>query len=111
MRELIVGRVLQQQFKGLSVGDRVALTNGEWTIVGVYESGDMWESMLITDATTLLSAYRRNVFSSVTVRLKSPAAFASFKDALTSDPTLSVNVLRESDYYSKGSDLSRPSSC
>jgi putative ABC transport system permease protein len=85
----------------------VALANGDWTIVGVYASGDMWESMLLTDATTLMSSYRRNVFSSVTARLESPAAFTRFKDALTSDPTLSVNVMRESDYYSQGSQLSR----
>jgi putative ABC transport system permease protein len=107
LRELIVGRVLQQGFKGLSIGDRVALTNGEWTVVGVYESGDTWESMLLTDATTLMSAYKRNVFSSVTVLLNSPASFEEFKDALTSDPTLRVDVIRESDYYSSGSDLSR----
>jgi putative ABC transport system permease protein len=67
----------------------------------------MWESMLLTDATTLMSSYKRNVFSSVTVRLTSPAAFQRFKDALSSDPTLRVNVMRERDYYSKGSDLSR----
>jgi putative ABC transport system permease protein len=106
LRELIVGRVLQQQFKGLSIGERVALTGGEWTIVGAYATGDMWESMLLTDAATLMSSYRRNVFSSVTVRLQSPSVFERFKDALTSDPTLSVNVMRESDYYSKGSELS-----
>jgi putative ABC transport system permease protein len=54
-----------------------------------------------------MSAYKRNVFSSVTVRLDSRASFDEFKAALTSDPTLRVNVMRESEYYSKGSDLSR----
>lgn len=106
LRELIVGRVLQEQFEGLQLGDRVRLSGGEWTIVGVYETGDMWESMLLTDVATLMSAYRRNVFSSVTVRLTSPAVFDVFKNALTTDPTLSVNVMRESEYYSKGSELS-----
>jgi putative ABC transport system permease protein len=107
LRELIVGRTLQQSFEGLAIGDRVRLPDGEWTVVGVYATGDMWESMLLTDATTLMSSYKRNVFSSVTVRLTSPAAFQRFKDALSSDPTLRVNVMRERDYYSKGSDLSR----
>lgn len=106
LRELIVGRVLQQQFKGLRIGDRVRMPGGEWTIVGVYESGDMWESMLLADATTLMSSYKRAVFSSVTVRLTSPAAFHPFNDALTSNPSLAVNVLRESDYYANGSELS-----
>jgi putative ABC transport system permease protein len=107
LRELIVGRTLQKSFEGLAIGDRVRLPDGEWTVVGVYATGDMWESMLLTDATTLMSSYKRNVFSSVTVRLTSPAAFQRFRDALSSDPTLRVNVMRESDYYSKGSDLGR----
>jgi putative ABC transport system permease protein len=106
LRELIVGRILQEGFKGLKIGNSVRLPDGEWTVVGVYETGDMWESMLLTDVTTLMSSYHRNVFSSVTVRLVSPAAFGAFKDALSSDPTLSVNVMRESDFYSKGSELS-----
>ena len=107
LRELIVGRVLQEQFKGLAIGERVTLPGGEWTIVGVYESGDLWESMMLTDATTLMSAYGRNVFSSVTVLLTSVGAFDAFKIALTSNPALSVNVMRESDYYSKGAELTR----
>ena len=107
LRELIVGRVLQRQFGGLEIGDEVRLRGGEWQVVGVYETGDTWESMLLTDATTLMSAYRRAVFNSVTVLLDSPAAFAGFKDALTNDPTLSVNVLRESDYYAQTSELNR----
>lgn len=106
LRELIVGAVLREGFKGLNIGDRVRLANGEWTVVGTYETGDMWESMILTDATTLMSAYKRNAFSSVTVRLASPAAFGEFKDALTSDPTLRVNVMRESDYYARGGELS-----
>jgi len=106
LRELIVGRVLREQFTGLDVGSRVTLPGGEWTVVGTYETGDMWESMLLTDAKTLMSAYHRNVFSSVTVLLESPAVFDRFKAALTSDPTLSVKVMRESEYYSKGSELS-----
>ncbi|HMA54282.1 MAG TPA: ABC transporter permease, partial [Acidobacteriota bacterium] len=40
-----------------------------------------------------------NIFQSVTVRLESPAALARFKDALTADPRLSVQVDRETDYY------------
>jgi putative ABC transport system permease protein len=107
LRELVVGRVLQRQFEGLEIGDKVRLRGGEWQVVGVYETGDTWESMLLTDVTTLMSAYRRALFNSVTVLLDSPTAFAPFKDALTSDPTLSVNVMRESDYYARTSELNR----
>jgi putative ABC transport system permease protein len=105
LHELIVGRVLQQQFDGLTIGDSVGLRGGEWQIVGVYETGNMSESMLLTDAATLMSAYRRSLFNSTTVLLESPEAFGTFKDALTSDPTLAVSAMRESEYYSRTSGL------
>jgi putative ABC transport system permease protein len=49
--------------------------------------------------------YKRpeNIFQSVTVHLTSPAAFDSFKDSLTADPRLTVEVTRELDYYEKQS--------
>ena len=81
LHELVVGRVLQEQFDGLAIGEHVGLRGGDWQIVGVYATGNMSESMLLTDATTLMSAYQRTLFSSVTVLLSSPQAFEKFKDA------------------------------
>ncbi len=49
--------------------------------------------------------YKRpsNVFQSVTVHLTSPDALQQFKDSVTADPRLNVDVSREIDYYSKQS--------
>jgi putative ABC transport system permease protein len=100
VRELIVGTSAQLQFKGLEVGSRIAFRDSEWTVVGAYESnGDAHESEMMADSETVLSAYRRNLFQSVTVMLNSPAAFEAFKAALTTNPTLSVDVKREPEYY------------
>jgi putative ABC transport system permease protein len=44
-----------------------------------------------------------NLFQSATVRLTSPEALTAFKDALTADPRLTVQVDREVDYYAKQS--------
>src|SRR5262249_29211114 len=107
LRELIVGRNAQREFGGLELGDRVALRDGEWTVVGVYRSGDVNESGVIADSATLKSAFRRTVVNSVTVRLESRESFDAFKAALTTDPTLSVDVFREPDYFaSQTRDLS-----
>ena len=46
-----------------------------------------------------MSAYGRTAASSVTVLLTSEGAFDEFKQALTTNPTLSVSVERENDYY------------
>jgi len=82
----------------------VTLRDGRWTVVGVFESGrDANESSLMTDAATLLSAYQRTAVNSVTVRLESEGAFDAFKTALTTNPTLSVSVERETDFYRRQS--------
>lgn len=100
VRELIVGTAAAAQFKGLELGSHIAFRDSDWTVVGQFESGgDAHESELIADAETVLSAYRRNLFQSVTVLLDDVAAFDDFKAALTTNPTLSVDVKRETDYY------------
>jgi putative ABC transport system permease protein len=105
LRELVVGRGAEGQFKGLDVGSHIALRGSDWTIVGAFESnGDSHESELLADVETVLSAYRRNLYQSVVVLLDSADAFPAFKDALTTNPQLSVDVLRERAYYAKQSE-------
>jgi putative ABC transport system permease protein len=104
LRELIVGSGAQAQFKGLDVGSHIALRGSDWTIVGAFDSnGDSHESELLADGETVLSAYRRNLYQSVIVRLESKDSFAAFKSSLTTNPQLSVDVMREHDYYAKQS--------
>ena len=105
LREVIVGRGVAAEFQGLQIGDQLALRDSRWSVVGVFESGrDVNESTLMTDAATLLSAYQRTAVNSVTVQLASPAAFDELKAALTTNPTLSVSVERESEYYARESE-------
>ena len=104
LRELLVGRGALAEFGGLDIGDEVALRDGRWTVVGVFASGgDASESSLLADAATLLSAYQRTAVTSVTVRLESPSSFDEFKAALTTNPTLSVSVEREPEFYRRQS--------
>ena len=106
LHEMIVGRMMQSQLEGLQVGRTISLPEGDWSIVGSFESdGDQHESELLGDAETLLSSLRRTSFNSVTVQLDSPAAFGIFKDALTTDPAVSVDVIRETAYFAN---LSKP---
>ena len=104
VRELIVGQSAVTQFKGLDIGSHISFRNTDWTVVGEFESnGDAHESELMADIETLLSAFRRNLFQSVTVQLESPEAYTHYKDVLTTDPTLTVDVKREPDYYAEQS--------
>ena len=107
LREMIAGRSAQSEFQGLEIGSRIGLRDSEWTIVGIFTTGgDAHESSVMVDADTLLSAYGRTAVNSMTVLLDSAAAFDEFKTALTTNPTLSVSVERESDYFSRQSENS-----
>jgi putative ABC transport system permease protein len=58
------------------------------------------ESEIWTDAKMLQDAYHRgDSFQSVYVKLNSPGAFQEFKDSLTSNPQLNVQVFQQPDYY------------
>lgn len=105
VNEIIVGKSARSQFKGLAIGDKVTTRGATWTVVGVFTSGgDSHESSLFAAAETLNSADRRGGFQSVTVMLDSPAAFQKFKDSLTSNPALAVDVSREREYYERQSE-------
>jgi putative ABC transport system permease protein len=103
--EVIVGRAAQGQFAGLEVGSRISAGSNDWEVVGAFESGgSVSESEIWVDASVLQSAYRRGAsYQSVMARLTSADAFDGFKNALTSDPRLDVQVVRESDYYAEQS--------
>ena len=104
--ELIVGKAAQRLYKGLDVGSHVTLKGTTWTVVGTFESGgNARESELIADAQTLNSAYRRgNGAQSVLVILDSAASFQTFKDSITSNPQLQVDVATEKDFGTQQSD-------
>lgn len=103
--ELIVGKAARAEFKGVNVGDTIKTRGATWTVVGVFSSGgDSHESGLMADAETLIAAEQRGGFQSVTVMLDSPAAFQKFKDSLSANPALAVDVTRERDYYRQQSE-------
>jgi putative ABC transport system permease protein len=57
----------------------------------------------MTDVEALISVGRRGGYQSVTAQLESDGAFAAFKDSISSNPALSVDVSRERDYYAQQS--------
>lgn len=99
--EVVVGAGAAQEFSGLNVGDKLVVGRNTWDVVGIFTAdGGTAESEVWTDARVLQGAYHRGTsFQSVYARLSAPGDFQSFKDALTSDPRLMVNVERQADYY------------
>lgn len=105
LRELDVGKGALNQFAGIGLGSTLKLNNQTWTVVGVFDSGDAFNSELWGDKDTISSVYRRgDSATSVTVKLTSPKAFDQFKAALKTDPSLTVDAQTTREYFSAQSE-------
>jgi putative ABC transport system permease protein len=105
--EIVVGRAASRQFANLTVGSATKWGQNRWQVVGIFEAGgSAAESEIWCDAKVLQPAYQRgNSYQSVYARLESADGFQAFKDALTSNPRLSVTAIREPDYFAAQSDV------
>jgi putative ABC transport system permease protein len=104
--ELVVGRNASKTYEGLTVGNTINFGGGHWKVVGVFDAGgSSFDSEVWCDSRILNEVLKRpeNIFQSATVHLTSAAAFDQFKDSITSDPQLNLEVEREVDYYAKQS--------
>jgi putative ABC transport system permease protein len=104
VRELIVGIGAAKQFRGLAVGQTVRVRNSEWLVTGRFISNaDAHESELMADVDTVRSAIEYSGYSSAIGLLSDAGSFTAFKDALTTNPQLKVEVKDEHAYYAKQS--------
>ena len=95
LSELLVGRNVAAAYEGLDLGRTIRFGGGTWTVVGVFDSGGTaYDSELWCDYSVLRQVYQRplNMYQSATARLTSPDALTGFKDALTADPRVTVQI-------------------
>ena len=100
LHEIVVGRAASRNFRDLDLGNTVLLRGTPWKVVGIYEDkGGIDENAIASDADTVLAAFGRTGYQSVSVQLVSPDAFNTFRDALKRNPQLSVDVKLLAQYY------------
>lgn len=98
--EIIAGSSIAKRFKGGGIGETLRFGMRDWVVVGVFDAGATgFSSEIWGDATQLMQAFRRPVYSSITFRLRDSAEFEAVKERLDSDPRLTVDVRRETRYY------------
>lgn len=106
LAEIVVGKNATTTYSGLRLGDTIALGTMRWNVVGIFDAGgSSFDSEVWADSHLLAAAYNRpeTLYQSVTVHLATVNALNQFRDAITADPRLNVDAMREIDYYSKQS--------
>jgi len=103
--EVIAGRAIADGFKGAGVGETLRFASRDWTVVGVFDAGRTgFSSEVWGDAEQMLQAFRRLGFSSLIFRLADPGRFDSVKQAIESDPRLTLEAKRETRFYADQSE-------
>jgi len=99
LNELIVGRKSAALYEGLGVGSHIVLRGVDWSVVGEFaEAGGLGESEMLTDAKTELAAFARPDFQSAFAELRTPSDFSHFRDALSTNPQVSLVTLPYASY-------------
>lgn len=101
LREMIVGRGVISAFEGAEIGKVVRMRGSDWTVVGVFESGDASESEVWVDLGTAQTTFGRGgSISSVLAQLDGGDAMDRLKAALAADPRLASDVTTQRQYLS-----------
>ncbi|HTQ98555.1 MAG TPA: ABC transporter permease [Candidatus Acidoferrum sp.] len=104
LRQVIVGEAVTRSYAHLDVGDKIVANGIEWEVVGNFKSGgNLHESEIWSDAESVLAAFHRNSFNTVTVWVGNEAGFNTLKQALDADPTLTVDLHTEKEFYNSQS--------
>jgi putative ABC transport system permease protein len=98
--EAIVSRNLSKRYANMKVGDLLKTGSFRWVIVGLFDaSGSAYESEIWTDASDLQQQTKRNIYSSVFVRLPDSDAASRFIEAIKGDQRLKLEGKTERKYY------------
>jgi putative ABC transport system permease protein len=98
--EAIVSRKLSKRFADMKVGDTLKTGSFRWVIVGLFDAdGSAYESEIWTDVSDLQQQTKRNIYSSVFVRLPDEASASSFIETIKGDQRLKLEGKTERKYY------------
>ena len=98
--EIITGKGVADKFIGCGIGESVKMGNRTWTVVGIFDAGgSSFDSEIWGDVEQFMDAFRRPVFSSMTVKMQDPGQFEEMKKRLESDPRLAIDVKQEIQFY------------
>jgi putative ABC transport system permease protein len=104
--EICVGKKMAGRFDHTGIGESLRFAGRNWNVVCRFAAGgSAFESEIWGENEQFMPVFRGEAFQSVTFRLKDPAAFEEAKRALEADRRLTVDVHRESDFYTQQSEL------
>ncbi len=98
--EIVAGKSIASRFKNCQLGGQVRFGSREWTVVGVIDaSGSAFDSEIWGDSEQMMAAFRRPVYSSLTMKLADPSTLATVQSRIEGDVRLQLEAKPEKEYY------------
>lgn len=108
-REVVVSKSIQQRFSQANIGDTMFFGKGNWTVVGVFDSGgSAHESEIWADINQLSADLDRTQYSSVLMQATDPVTAESLKHRVSDDQRLKLNGMLETEYYAQQTSTGGP---
>jgi putative ABC transport system permease protein len=103
--EVIAGHSIATGFRGAGLGETLRFASRDWTVVGVFDAGRTgFDSEIWGDGEQMLQAFRRTAFSAVVFKLADGDRFDAVKQAIETDPRLTLEAKRETRFYADQSE-------
>src|SRR3989454_794258 len=107
LNEVIIGKLLVNQYPGWALGADLKVGRRMWKVVGVFESGgSSFESEVWADLHSLQEDSRRgSSFSSIRLKLVPGADVHALMQRCADDPRINLQAKTESEYYKEQSGI------
>ncbi|MBA3038059.1 MAG: FtsX-like permease family protein, partial [Desulfobacterium sp.] len=104
--EIAVGLGIAKGFKNIGIGQTLVFAMRPWTVVGIFDAGNTgYSSEIWGDVDQFMPAFRRPAYSSILFKLRKSSDFEVFKKNIESDPRLTLEAKRETQYYKEQSEM------
>jgi putative ABC transport system permease protein len=105
----VVSRSIHERFSQANIGDSMFFGKGNWTVVGIFDSGgSAHESEIWADINQLASDLDRTQYSSVLMRATDAVNAYSLKNRVSEDQRLKLNGMLETEYYAQQTSTGGP---
>src|SRR5690348_14301129 len=107
LNEVIIGKLLLNQYPGCSLGADLKVGRRTWRVVGIFESGgSSFESEVWADLQSLQEDSRRgSSFNSIRLKFVPGADVPALSRRMADDPRINLLAQTESEYYKEQSGI------
>jgi len=108
-REVVVSKSIHERFSHTNIGDTMSFIKGDWTVVGVFDSGgSAHESEIWADINQITTDLDRSQYSSILMQATDAVTAQGLKNRVSDDQRLKLSGMLEPEYYASQTNTGAP---